>query len=198
MNKTSITYSDIQSFATTVALIIPLLIIAILVDSSKSAERIGPVGEKERSDKVSVRQSRRTLLAIGIGVVIEINSLAHILTGYNNDIAKIATIEYVSLIFTGLGTLVILYIVFIPHVELHISNIRKDAGTVRWSLIVGWLVDAAFLVTAIVDLSIGGDQWNYIQGYAFLGVFFAFTGSMATLTIFRIRSGNHKGPKGDA
>jgi hypothetical protein len=196
MQRVVITDSSILAFANAVVLIVPLFLIAILVDSSKYASRIGPVKPDKPSDKSSIRQSRRTLLAIGIGVGVEIYSLQAVLTTPNSDILTVTPINRVYLFFSGAGILVLFYILFIPHIELHTSSIRKDPGTVRWTLIVGWLVDVFLIVYAGVAVFIGGAEANKVTGYVYFGLSLIFTGTMLTLTIatiLRHRRRRHSG-----
>lgn len=189
MITVNITNSTISNFSTAIALIAPLFIIAILVDSSRDAQRIGPYSPKKASDEVSVRQSRRTLLAIAVGITLEVISLLTILT-IPIDSEEVLPLNYSSTAFQGLGLLVLLYLVFIPHLELHISNIRSDPGTARWTLIVGWLLDACVISAALVQRFIGLATANFIAAYVLLGLGLMLTGSMLTLTVSVIRRSN--------
>jgi hypothetical protein len=189
MPTVDITNSRIVAFATAVALVVPLFIIAILVDSSKDARRIGSVNDDDRSpDKSSIRQSRRTLLAMAVGLVVEISSLNTILT-LNPDAEHVRGTAYSYLFFNSAGILVLFYVAFIPHIELHMSNIRNDPGTARWSIVVGWLVDTGLIVYAVITRFIAGSKFNHEVSYIFFGLGLIFTGSMITLTINTVRHG---------
>lgn len=133
MPTVTITDGAILTLAIVVASIIPLFIIAILVDSSKGSERSGTAGV-EKPGKTLARQSRRTLLAIAVGVVVEFISFNAILSVPNSDAERAALITYTWLIFTGIGVLVLFYVMFIPHIELHVEKIReaRDPSTENW------------------------------------------------------------------
>jgi hypothetical protein len=184
MTSAYITEGGVTSFSAAIALIVPLLIIAILVDSSRDVRRIGAVAKNESSDSLSVRQSRRTLLSIAVGGFVELNSLLSILTAPSDNSIQATDIDYAFVAVQGIGLLVMLYMLFISHVELHISNIRTDPSTARWSLVVGWTSDLLLLIAAIVTRFIGGSEAiNYYASYIFFAFVLALTGSLLTLSI---------------
>lgn len=187
MVVTNISDAGILAYANAVALVIPLFIIAILVDSSRDASRIGPNQPDHPHDRTSIGQSRRTLLAIIIGVVVEFDCLNAILTTPNDDSTEVFPINYVFVAVSAGGLLALLLILFIPHVELHVSAIRKEPSTVRWTLIMGWLVDVAILASALIARFIGESLVNHTIGYGFFVLFLLFTGSMVTLTVSVMR-----------
>lgn len=190
----SVTNAGILAYATTLALVVPLFIIAILVDSSRDASRIGPNKPEVQHDRASIKQSRRTLLAITVGLLIEFYSLSAILTVPNDDGGLVAPINYVFVAITALGMLTLLYILFIPHVELHISTIRRDPSTARWTIVVGWLADAFILGSALVARYVGESSLNHTLGNVYLVISLLFTGSMITLTISLMRRNRLKEP----
>lgn len=187
MPTVTITDGAILTLAIVVASIIPLFIIAILVDSSKGSERSGMAGV-EKPGKALTRQSRRTLLAIAVGVVVEFISFNAILSVPNSNVERAAPITYTWLVFTGIGLLVLFYIMCIPHIELHVEKIReaKDPGTENWTVIVGWSGDAGLISAACAALFIGNTKFDHLVGYIFGAASLIFSGAMISLTI-----GNH-------
>jgi hypothetical protein len=181
MLAVSITESATLTLANVIALIVPLFIIAILVDSSKNVEQSGA----ERSPgKASVKQSRRTLLAIAVGIVVEVISLTGVLSIPNNDAESATPVSYAWLTFTSVGLLTIFYVMFVPHIELHMSIIRNDPRSRHWVVIVGWLGDASLLAAACVALLIGNTRLFHVVGYIFGVVWLIFTGAMLVITIY--------------
>jgi uncharacterized membrane protein len=106
MSYALVTNASIISFSVTISLIVPLFIIAVLVDASRNARRVGPVSTSRESDRVSIRQSRRTLLAMAIGITIETMSLVTVLTGPKSDSEPVIAINFSAVIFQDFGLLV--------------------------------------------------------------------------------------------
>jgi hypothetical protein len=187
-----ISFGTAASFFTIVALVIPLFLLAILVDASRNAKRIGPVAASQSYDKVSIRQSRRTLLSVAVGGLCEIESLIYILTDRSNSSAAINTIDFLIIAFIFLGLLILLYVLFIPHIELHVSNIRNDPGTARWSIVIGWASVAFFLANAVTLRFLGRIEGNIVIGYVLLALSLVGTGSMIIFTFSTVRQGRLK------
>lgn len=181
MPTVTITDSAILALANVVALIVPLFIIAILVDASRSAERISSAVADRSADRSAILQSRRTLLAIAVGVVVEFISFNAILSVPNND-SGATPITYTWLVFTGTGLLVLLYIMFIPHIVLHRKNIKYDPKTRHWTIIVGWFGDAGLIIAACTALFIGGTEFDHIVGFIFVAMSLVIAGSMLVVT----------------
>lgn len=183
----ALTNANIFAYATTVALIVPVLLVAILVDASRNTRRIGPVASKQSPDRVAIRQSRRTLLGVGVGAAAEIYCLQFILFVPDNDNQGVAVGNYNFVIVAAVATLILLYILLIPHVEFHIYNIRKDPGTVRWSILVGWAIDALFIANAAVNQFEPQSVVGHYAAYVWIILSLILTGAMITLTIAVIR-----------
>lgn len=183
----SITDGAIRILAIVVASIIPLFIIAILVDSSKGSE-LSDQDDVGQPGKTLARQSRRTLLAIAVGVVVEFISFTAILSVPDSDVERAAPITIVWLIFTVIGIIIIFYVMFIPHIELHVEKIRaaRDPQTGNWTIIVGWSGDVGLIFAACAAAFIGNTGFDHLVGYIFGAAGLIFSGYMIAATI-----GNH-------
>lgn len=183
----SITDGAIRILAIVVASIIPLFIIAILVDSSKGSE-LSDQDDVGKPGKTLARQSRRTLLAIAVGVVVEFISFIAILSVPNSDVERAAPITIVWLIFTGIGIIIVFYVMFIPHIELHVKKVQHahDPKTENWTIIVGWSGDVGLIVAAWAARFIGNTEFDHLVGYIFGAAGLVFSGAMIAVTI-----GNH-------
>ena len=161
----TITDANILAYANAVALIVPLFIIAILVDASKSASG----GDQDRSSaskgesksKALIKQSQRTLVSIAIGLFVEVESLGAILTLPNDSSGAVPSVNYAYVASSAIGLFLILFILFIPHVELHISTIRHDASSGRWTLTIGWIFDICIALTGVIDRFVSGSTFNH-------------------------------------
>jgi hypothetical protein len=183
----SVTDAGAVSFFTVIALVIPVFILAILVDSSRDAKRIGPIESSQSPDRVSIRQSRRTLLVVAVGGITEINTLVQLLTTpSDSENYLIAPLGYISIFATLGALLVLLYILFVPHIELHISNIRKDASTKHWTLVVGWISVAFLFAVAAMDFFLGGSKLNRALSYIYAALGLVLIGAMLILTFSKI------------
>lgn len=81
----------------------------------------------------------------------------------NDNQGGVAVGNYNFVIVAAIATVILLYILLIPHVEFHIYNIRKDPGTVRWSILAGWAIDAIFIANAVVNQLNPNQSWDIMQ-----------------------------------
>jgi len=183
----TLTDASILAYANVVALIVPLFIIAILVDANKNGTNSEQGRVKDSRRRSSVKQSRRTLVSVAVGLITEVNSLGAILTSPDDDSGVVAPVNYLYVAVSAAGLLLILYVLFIPHIEQHISTIRSDASTGRWTLVVGWLADACIVLSGAAARFIGESTFNHDMGYLYFAIALMVTGSMITLSIFIAR-----------
>lgn len=179
--------ASMAAFYTVAAQVIPILILAILVDSSRSAARIGRTKSPDAPDSESIRQSRRALVAVMVGGIGEIASLANVLTTPSDSSINIPRIDYWICAGVSTAILVLFYVLFIPHVELHISIMRNHAGNAYWTLAVGWFSVTFLIIVFVVLETFAMSRVNRILGFAYLGFALILSGAMITLTVSTIR-----------
>jgi hypothetical protein len=159
--------------------VIPVLLLAILVDAARGAESLTWNPNRKDLSKVAARRSRRVILAIiagGAGEVVCMGNLAGVWPDPNVRVGATATFIMYS---TLLIVIALLYVLLMPHLEYHSSIIYTQKNTYRAWYAWGWIgVIAIFAVGAGLWISnrldcrgrgCAGDEWvNSYLSYSML------------------------------
>jgi hypothetical protein len=133
----NISFASATAFFGLCAQVIPVLLLAILVDSSRGISALTTAVLATEDAKIPPKHSRRLILATIVGGVAEIDCLYNVLI--NSPSSNPAALDWHNILVLGLPLLAIaylLYVVLAPHLEIHIAIVyRKRQSYVAWY---GW------------------------------------------------------------
>lgn len=173
---------SVASFFGLCAQVIPALIIAILLDPSRGFATLSRQEVlTEAGAKLRARQSRRVILAIFTGGIAELYSLYNVINipPFPVDSFVVNWYGLFALALALAAIAYLLYVLIIPHLELHIammfSQREQRAAWYRWA----WFCNAGiallglglfFVSSSSVEYSKDPFRIDYLVAYALWGL----------------------------